>query len=317
MRWIALLIFFSSSLVGCTPSEPADTSVADVRLFEATLKSLNLSNPDGDVKAHLARGDFRPIGLETNHSTCMLARGDGKISKFWPLGMRCLHVPQYISNDSDQFRLFDAAEKYSRAYNDALNKELNGHYVLRFSADGLTWTVPDRFTVSKDEDVSGKTKDWFVYGFWKDGKFGDCVRRTSCGAQVRILPGPGHYNSDGILSKISSSPRDGSDLNVKLVQTRLASQLFQELRYIGSASKFHYFVMKPLQIGHVTCWSDSDKYVAPVVEPGIEKREDLTCWAPMEMPNRTEVLIQVWGTDLIHAGEILTNIHSEVLALVQ
>lgn len=134
---------------------------------------------------------------------------------------------------------------------------------------------------------------------------------------ARILPGPNHYNKDGTRRSISGGPRDGSDLTVKLVQTSLRSEVFPELRYIGSESKFHYFTMRPLEMGYVTCWSDSDKYLAPAVEPGIEKRKDLTCWATLEMPNRTEVLIQVWGADLMGVGALLTELHSEVPALVR
>ena len=171
MRRIALLIFIGMSLVGCTSSDPVDTSAADARRLEEILKSLNLGSPDGDVRAHVAMGDFRPVGLEERNSACKLVGGEGKITEFERAGRRCLHEPQYIPNDPGQKRLLATAETYARAYNDALIKDTNGHYAVRFSADGLTWTVPDRFTTWKDEGVFGKTKNWFLYAFWKDGKF--------------------------------------------------------------------------------------------------------------------------------------------------
>ena len=62
MPRIAWLVVINLALAGCTPSDRISSDAA-THALQGDLSSLNVSDPVGDVRAHLAEGDFRPIGL--------------------------------------------------------------------------------------------------------------------------------------------------------------------------------------------------------------------------------------------------------------
>ncbi|NKJ23885.1 hypothetical protein ISN75_21105 [Dyella marensis] len=272
-----------------------------------------MSDPVGDVRAHLAEGDFRPIGLghgEQSWSCTLPGQQQAQIQRIeLGVGARCLRDARPQPNDATHEELVAKAMVYAGTYNDALINDTGGRYFVRFMADGLLWTIPDNFETSIRKDINGKVQHWELRAFWRNNAFGRCIQPDECQVLVRVLSEES-YPRGGI----SSSPHDGSDLHLKLMQTSLSQKTFSELRYIGSESKMHYFIMEPRDVGYVTCWSTMDKYVAPTVEPGIDQRKDLTCWATMEMPNRSEILAQVEGASLGRIGSTLKQLRIELLA---
>jgi hypothetical protein len=306
---IALIAFLAS----CTSFHPWEDNA-----LRKSLASFHLDNPDSDVRLHLSKGDFRPLGVHFGDDSCWLGdHANTKIVDFGNrVGIRCIDGSTAIPEDADHQKMLLVAYAYARAYNEALLRDTGGHFYIRFNDDGLTWKVPDQFVTMLKEESDGGI-DWTIYSFWKEGAFGDCKKNEECGMFVRILPRIGHHDKKLPPSRISISSRDGTDLPFKLVTTSLQSEKFPYLRYIGSQSKFHYFVMAPSDLGYVDCWSGSDAYLAPAVEPHLGQDGHLQCWTALEMPNRSSVTIQIWGAQLSEVGLLITQLRPEILKFIQ
>ncbi|MGO4505349.1 hypothetical protein [Dyella sp. 2YAF14] len=311
MPRIVWLIVINMFLAGCSSPDRVGSG-ADTHALQEDLRSLNMFDPGADVRAHLAHGDFRPVGLADGDQAwpCRFpGQQQAQILRFQRnLGARCLRGAHSQLGDAEHEDLLAKAIAYAGTYNDILINESGGRYIVTFTADGLLWTVPDNFKTIIRKDAKGNLQSWELQAFFRNNAFGECIQPDGCHVFVRVL------SENYRRGTVSSSPRDGSDLHLKLVQTSLGQEEFPELRYLGSQSKMHYFVMEPRDVGYVTCWSGTDKYLAPAVEPGIDQRTDLTCWATLEMPNGIGVLVQVWGSSLGGVGSTLEALRTELAA---
>ncbi|MGN2244131.1 hypothetical protein ACFWZU_11540 [Frateuria sp. GZRR33] len=303
-------------LAACSDLE----GTADVRALKAAVAPLHLDDPARDVRANVAHLDFRPIGLR-DHGICTGYTGtDARLVKLQArLGTRCLRGATLRPGFPAHDRLVYAARAYARAYNAILADMTGGHFSVRFTADGLTWTVPDRFQVLLPPTGRGHNRDWEMYAYWDGQSLGPCrgpqKSQPPCGSLAWILPGPRHDDPGRDPSRLSSSRRDGSDLGFTLTPTRLRSERFPGLKYLGSTAKEHYFAMESPYIGYVQCWEDSDTYIVPAVDPGLPDSHELTCWTSFELANRTEVNVQVWNASLRDVALLLTRLYKQARAM--
>lgn len=124
MRRSWSLVYLSVWLAACSPhgssmAQP-DGNIATLR---ATLSKLNLADPRADVKAHVAFGDVRPVGLFGY--TCSVPGPDSN-NPPTPTGIRCLRGTSDAIGSVEYGRLIETARNYAIAYNKALRKEQDG-----------------------------------------------------------------------------------------------------------------------------------------------------------------------------------------------
>lgn len=304
------------ALAACSDPE----SAADVRALEAAVAPLHLDEPARDVRANVERLDFRPVALR-DHGICdRFVGADARLVKLQArVGTRCLRGATLRPGFPAHDRLVYAARAYVRAYNALLADATGGHFLVRFTADGLTWTVPDRFEARPPITGWGGSRDWEIQTFWDGRSLGPCRQaqksQPPCGSLARILPGPRHFDPGRAASRLSGSPRDGSVLSVTLTQTSLRSERFPGLRYLGSSSKEHYFVMDSPYIGYVVCWGRSDRYRVPAVDPDLADSHELSCWTSFELANRTQVDVQVWDASLRDVALLLARLYAQARAM--
>lgn len=120
----SLVVYLSVLLAACSPhgssmAQP-DGNIATLR---ATLSKLNLADPRADVKAHVAFGDVRPVGLFGY--TCSVPGPDSN-NPPTPTGIRCLRGTSDAIGSVEYGRLIETARNYAIAYNKALRKEQDG-----------------------------------------------------------------------------------------------------------------------------------------------------------------------------------------------